>query len=72
MRGIKTPEPEDVAEAIVEALQTGRYEVYVPKRMNAVIRLGALLPRRVADAVADAMGSNEVIKHPDHAARAAY
>jgi NAD(P)-dependent dehydrogenase (short-subunit alcohol dehydrogenase family) len=72
MRGIKTPEPEDVAEAIVEALQTGRYEVYVPKRMNAVIRLGALLPRRVADAVANAMGSNEVIKHPDHSARAAY
>ena len=30
MRGIKTPEPEDVANAIVEALQTGRYEVYVP------------------------------------------
>jgi NAD(P)-dependent dehydrogenase (short-subunit alcohol dehydrogenase family) len=72
MRGIKTPEPEDVAEAIVEALQTGRYEVYVPKRMNAVIRLGALLPRRAADAISRAVGSDETMKHPDHEARAAY
>lgn len=72
MRGIKTPEPEDVAEAIVEALQTGRFEVYVPRRMNAVMRLNALLPRRVADAVANAVGSNDTMKHPDHAARAAY
>jgi short-subunit dehydrogenase len=72
MRGIKTPEPEDVAEAIVEALQTGRFEVYVPKRMNALIRLGAVLPRRAADAIGNAVGANDTMKHPDHAARAAY
>lgn len=72
MRGIKTPEPEDVAEAIVEALQTGRYEVYLPKRMNAVMRMGALLPRRALDAIGKAMGGNDAISHPDHSARAAY
>jgi len=72
LRGVKTPEPEDVAEAIVEALQTGRYEVYVPKRMNATIRLSALLSTRVRDAVAKAMGGNVAVMHPDHAARAAY
>jgi len=72
MRGIKTPEPEDVAAAIVEALQTGRYEVYVPKRMNAITRMGALIPRRAMDAVGRAIGGNETITHPDHAARAAY
>jgi short-subunit dehydrogenase len=72
MRGIKTPEPEDVAEAIVEALQTGRFEVYVPKRMNALLRFGNLLPRKLADAVAEAVGSNDTMKAPDHAARAAY
>ena len=49
-RGLKTPEPEDVADAIVEALQTGRFEVYVPKLMNAATRLDALLPRRASDA----------------------
>jgi short-subunit dehydrogenase len=72
MRGIKTPEPEDVAEAIVEALQTGRYEVYVPKRMNAILRSTALMPRRWAEAIGNAIGGNDVMKQPDHAARAAY
>ncbi len=72
LRGVTTPEPEDVAEAIVEALQTGRYEVYVPKRMNATLRLGALLPLRARDALAKATGGDEAITRPDPAARAAY
>jgi short-subunit dehydrogenase len=71
LRGMKTPEPEDVAEAIVEALQTARYEVYVPKRMNGVIRAGALLPRRAMDAVGKALGA-DMITRPDPTARAAY
>jgi NAD(P)-dependent dehydrogenase (short-subunit alcohol dehydrogenase family) len=72
LRGITTPEPDDVAEAIVEALQTGRYEVYVPKRMNATLRLTGLLPQRARDALGRAMGAGDAITHPDHAARAAY
>ena len=71
LRGIKTPEPQDVADAIVEALQTGRYEVYVPKRMNAMARLGALLPLRARDAINSASGG-DVMTHPNSAARAAY
>jgi NAD(P)-dependent dehydrogenase (short-subunit alcohol dehydrogenase family) len=72
MRGIKTPEPEDVAEAIVEALQTGRFDVYVPKRMKAVIRATGLFPRAAAEAIGNSLGSNEVMQHPDLTARAAY
>jgi NAD(P)-dependent dehydrogenase (short-subunit alcohol dehydrogenase family) len=72
IRGIQTPEPEDVAEAIAEALQTGRVDVYVPKRMNATIRFGALMPRRLADAINNALGGNEAVTQPDHAVRAAY
>lgn len=72
LRGVKTPEPEDVANAIVEALQTGRYEVYVPKRMNAVIRSGALLPTRAMDAVGKVLGGGAAVTTPDRAARAAY
>jgi NAD(P)-dependent dehydrogenase (short-subunit alcohol dehydrogenase family) len=72
MRGMPTPEPEDVAEAIVEALQTGRFEVYLPKRMQAVIRLSALMPRRLVDAVGKAMGGNETVTSPDQVQRAAY
>jgi NAD(P)-dependent dehydrogenase (short-subunit alcohol dehydrogenase family) len=72
LRGIKTPEPEDVAAAIVEALQTGRYEVYVPKRMNWTLRVSALFPLRARDAMGKAMGGGNAITHPDHTARAAY
>lgn len=71
LRGVKTPEPEDVADAIVEALQTGRYEVYVPKRMNATLRLSALLPLRARDAVGRAMGGDTMTR-PNAAARASY
>ncbi len=72
MRGLKTPEPEDVAEAIVEALQTGRFEVYVPKSMRATIRLTALLPLRTADALARLLKADQVLAAPDQSARAAY
>jgi NAD(P)-dependent dehydrogenase (short-subunit alcohol dehydrogenase family) len=71
LRGIKTPEPEDVGEAIVEALQTGRYQVYVPKRLNATMRISSLLPQRARDAVGKAIGG-DMMTHPDHGARAAY
>jgi NAD(P)-dependent dehydrogenase (short-subunit alcohol dehydrogenase family) len=71
LKGIKTPEPQDVADAIVEALQTGRYEVFVPKRMNAMARLSALLPLRARDAINSASGG-DVMTHPNATARAAY
>jgi NAD(P)-dependent dehydrogenase (short-subunit alcohol dehydrogenase family) len=71
LRGMKTPEPEDVADAIVEALETGRYEVYIPKRMNAVIRSSALIPRKAQDFLGKALGG-DLITRPDHATRAAY
>jgi NADP-dependent 3-hydroxy acid dehydrogenase YdfG len=72
LRGMKTPEPEDVAQAIVEALQTGRFEVYVPRRIKAVVRLTALVPRRMAEAIGHAMGGNDATTRPDPVARAAY
>jgi NAD(P)-dependent dehydrogenase (short-subunit alcohol dehydrogenase family) len=72
MRGLTTPEPEDVADAIVEALQTGRFEVYVPKSMKFVIRANALLPRRFTEWWARMMKTDQVLTHPDPAARAAY
>ncbi len=71
-RAIKVMQPEDVADAIVEALQTGRFEVYVPKSMNATVRLTALLPRRAAEAIGRALKSDQVLARPDHNGRAAY
>jgi short-subunit dehydrogenase len=72
LRGFKTSEPEDVATAIVEALQNGVYDVYVPKRLAATVRLTALMPRRAAEAIGRLFESDEALSHPDHAARAAY
>ncbi len=72
IRGIKTPEPEDVADAIVEALQKNRYAVFVPKVMDPLIRSTALVPVRVADIVNRLLRVDKALASPDHSARAAY
>ncbi len=71
-RGFKAVQPEDVASAIVDALQTGRFEVYVPKSLVGVVRFGALMPRKAIDAIGRVLKGDQVLAHPDHAARAAY
>jgi NAD(P)-dependent dehydrogenase (short-subunit alcohol dehydrogenase family) len=72
MRGIKTAEPEDVANAIVEALATGRVDVYVPKRLIVMFRLMSLVPRSVADFFAKVLKADQVLVNPDHMLRGAY
>jgi NAD(P)-dependent dehydrogenase (short-subunit alcohol dehydrogenase family) len=71
-RGFKAVEPEDVAAAIVEALQTGRFEVYVPKSVSGMVRFGAVMPRRLMEFLGRALKGDQVLAQPDHAARAAY
>ncbi len=71
-RGIKVVEPEDVADAIVEALQTGRVDVYVPRQIGVLMRVGQVLPRRVADFVTRVLKGDQVLVNPDHLLREAY
>jgi hypothetical protein len=71
-RGIKHVQPEDVADAIVEALQTGRFDVYVPRSMGAILRLTPVVPRRLAESIRHLLKGDQVLAHPDHRARAAY
>ena len=71
-RGVKVVEPEDVANAIVEALQTGRVDVYVPKEMRVLFRLMNLVPRNVADFVTKVLKGDQVLVNPDHLLREAY
>ena len=71
-RAFKSLEPEQVADAIVEALQTGRFEVYVPRSLNGLVRAAALLPRRAMEATGRFLKGDQVLAHPDHLARAAY
>jgi NAD(P)-dependent dehydrogenase (short-subunit alcohol dehydrogenase family) len=72
LRGFATAEPEDVANAIVELLQTGKFEIYVPKSMGLVSRLRGLLPRAVAEVVVRWTKGDQVMLAADPAARAAY
>jgi NAD(P)-dependent dehydrogenase (short-subunit alcohol dehydrogenase family) len=71
-RGIKVVEPEDVANAIVEALQTGRVDVYVPRQIGLLMRMGQVLPRSVADFVTKVLKGDQVLVNPDHLLREAY
>jgi NAD(P)-dependent dehydrogenase (short-subunit alcohol dehydrogenase family) len=71
-RGLGFAEPEDVADAIVEALQTGRVDVYVPRQLGALMRSRALVSRNVNDLIIRLMKADQVLVSPDHAARAAY
>ena len=71
-RGFKAVEPEDVAAAIVEALQTGRFEVYVPKSVSGMVRFGAVMPRKFMEFMGRLLKGDQVLAQPDHGARAAY
>ncbi|MFZ0974725.1 MAG: SDR family oxidoreductase [Solirubrobacteraceae bacterium] len=71
-RGFKTPEPEDVANAIVELLQTGRFEQYVPRYMAAVVRMNALMPRKFTETINRITNADRLLLSADPSARAAY
>jgi NAD(P)-dependent dehydrogenase (short-subunit alcohol dehydrogenase family) len=71
-RGFKMPEPEDVANTIVELLQTGKFELYVPRVVGRITRLQALMPRPVVDAIVRLTKGDQVMLAADPAARAAY
>lgn len=71
-RSFKAVQPEDVAAAIVEALQTGRFEVFVPKSVGPMARVNALMPRKLSEAIARVLKSDQVLMQPDRGSRAAY
>jgi NAD(P)-dependent dehydrogenase (short-subunit alcohol dehydrogenase family) len=71
IKGIKRSTPEDVAEAVVEALKLGRFEVYVPKAVKALVTSTAISPRRFAEWLGRQMGGASLLQ-ADRSARAAY
>ena len=71
-RAFKAVEAHDVADAIVEALQTGRFNVFVPKSLNGTVRMSALMPRKAMAAIGRVLKSDQVLANPDHLKRAAY
>lgn len=71
-RGIDVVEPEDVADEIVSALEFPRHDVFVPRSIGIVTKVGGLLPRKVTEAIARGMGTDKILAGADPAARAAY
>jgi NAD(P)-dependent dehydrogenase (short-subunit alcohol dehydrogenase family) len=71
-RGFHNLEPSDVADAIVEALQHGIVEVWVPKSTKRTYQLGTLLPRTVAESIGRVTKADRVLANADMEARRDY
>ncbi|MBA3809006.1 MAG: SDR family oxidoreductase [Solirubrobacterales bacterium] len=71
-RGMSNLEPADVAAAIVEALQMGIVDVWVPKSAKRTNVLGAVLPRSLSEGMARAMKADRVLAGADLNTRRAY
>jgi NADP-dependent 3-hydroxy acid dehydrogenase YdfG len=71
-RGLKNVEPEDVADAIVDALRTRRADVYVPRILGPLHQLAGALPRSGREAIARAVRADQVLARVDAEARRGY
>jgi NADP-dependent 3-hydroxy acid dehydrogenase YdfG len=71
-RGVKNINPEDVAEAIVDALRHPRFDVYVPRSLGPLNQVFGLLPRGGREAMARALKVDKVLAHADPDARRGY
>jgi NADP-dependent 3-hydroxy acid dehydrogenase YdfG len=71
-RGMSSLQPSDVADAIVEALQLGTVDVWVPKSAKRQITFGSLLPRRLSESMARAIKADRVLAGADGTIRSGY
>lgn len=71
-RGARVLEPDDVAEAIVDALRDPVVDVWVPKSVKRTSLAMTLLPRPVAEGIARAMKANRVLTDTDSGVRRDY
>ncbi|GIK78741.1 MAG: SDR family oxidoreductase [Acidobacteria bacterium] len=71
-RGVKKVEPEEVAEAIVEAIETNRFDVWVPRSTAGISAILSLVPRSGREAIARLLKADKVLSEVDEQERAAY
>jgi NADP-dependent 3-hydroxy acid dehydrogenase YdfG len=71
-RGVKNVNPEDVADAIVQALRFPRFDVFVPRAIGPINSVLGLLPRNGREAFARALKADRVLAQADPGARRAY
>jgi NADP-dependent 3-hydroxy acid dehydrogenase YdfG len=71
-RFIEVVEPEAVGAAIVDALKTGRVDVWVPSKLGPTARLLQVLPRPVSERIGRLLKADRVLWDHDGRQRAAY
>jgi NADP-dependent 3-hydroxy acid dehydrogenase YdfG len=71
-RAIKVLEPEDVADAIIAALERPKFDVWVPRETVAIYKVMQMLPRGGREAVARFLKADKVLAETDPSVRAAY
>jgi NADP-dependent 3-hydroxy acid dehydrogenase YdfG len=71
-RGVKNVQPEDVADAIVEALQKPHFDVFVPKSIGPINKVMGVLPRAGREGIARALKADKVLAQADPNARKGY
>jgi NADP-dependent 3-hydroxy acid dehydrogenase YdfG len=71
-RAIKVLQPEDVADAIVGALERPKFDVFVPRESVGIYKFMQLLPRGGREAIGRMLKADKVLAETDQQARAAY
>ena len=71
-RAVKVVEPEEVADAIVEALRFNTFDVFIPPVAGAIWRFAHVLPRSAAEAMGKALKADQVLVNPDQSVRSKY
>jgi NAD(P)-dependent dehydrogenase (short-subunit alcohol dehydrogenase family) len=71
-RWVKPVEAEDVANEIIDALEVGRYDVWIPKANGVLYRLVGLWPRSAREALGRMMKIDKLMTEVDHGTRNAY
>jgi NAD(P)-dependent dehydrogenase (short-subunit alcohol dehydrogenase family) len=64
--------PDEVAQAVLDALLNHRFEVWVPRSQAATAKLAAILPRRAREVIMRMLGVTRIAGAYDAAARSAY
>jgi short-subunit dehydrogenase len=72
VRGFKNLEPSDVADAIVDALQHGVIDVWVPKKARRTNMIISLLPRSLSEGMGRALRADRVLAEANPDVRRGY
>jgi len=71
-RTFRLLQPEEVADAIADAVRTGREEVWLPRHADLLHRLATASPRPLMEAVTRLLRADRVLEAHDAGAREAY